>query len=172
MKKTSTTRAIKSAPCLWMLLLFSCSVLSISFAIPWTAAHQAPLSMGFPRQKYWGGLPFPIPRDLPVPRIKAAFPLVQVDSSPIEPPEKLHVAFQKSYGFTFLLAIFETASLYIYLEKIFRGRTRMYRNTWCLLQYVYQTKNYKQSKCWIVIVKQRYTLKIETVELLGSFKII
>ena len=164
MKKTST-RAIKSTPCLWMLLLFSCSVLSISFAIPWTVAHQAPLSMGFPRQKYWGGLPFPIPGDLSVPRIEAVFPAVLVDSLPIEPPGKLHVAFQKSYGFTFLLAIFETASLYIYLEKIFRGRTRMYQYTWCLLQYLYQAKNYKQSKCWIVIVKQRYTLKIETVEL-------
>ena len=85
--------------------------------------------MGFPRQKYWGGLPFPIPGDLSVPRIEAAFPAVLVDSLPIEPPGKLHVAFQKSYGFTFLLAIFETASLYIYLEKILRGRTRMYQYT-------------------------------------------
>ena len=31
------------------------------FAIPWTVAHQAPLSMGFPRQKYWSGLSFPSP---------------------------------------------------------------------------------------------------------------
>ena len=31
------------------------------FATPWTVAHQAPLSMGFPRQVYWGGLPFPSP---------------------------------------------------------------------------------------------------------------
>ena len=31
---------------------------------PWTVAHQAPLSMGFPRQKYWSGLPFPSPGDL------------------------------------------------------------------------------------------------------------
>ena len=28
---------------------------------PWTVAHQAPLSMGFPRQEYWSGLPFPSP---------------------------------------------------------------------------------------------------------------
>ena len=74
--------------------------------------------MGFPRQKYWSGLPFPIPGDLPAPRIEAAFPAVQVDSLPIEPAGKPHVAFQKSYGLTFLVAIFETASLYIYLEKI------------------------------------------------------
>ena len=35
----------------------SCSVMSNSFATPWTAAHQAPLSMGFSRQEYWSGLP-------------------------------------------------------------------------------------------------------------------
>ena len=33
--------------------------------IPWTAVHQAPLSMGFSRQEYWSGLPFPSPEDLP-----------------------------------------------------------------------------------------------------------
>ena len=36
------------------------------FAMPWTKAHQALLSMGFPRQEYWSGLPFPSPGDLPV----------------------------------------------------------------------------------------------------------
>ena len=35
--------------------------MSDSFATPWTVAHQAPLSMGFPRQEYWSGLPFPSP---------------------------------------------------------------------------------------------------------------
>ena len=33
--------------------------------IPWTVAHQAPLSMGFPRQEYWSGLPCSPPGDLP-----------------------------------------------------------------------------------------------------------
>ena len=37
------------------------------FAIPWTIAHQAPLSMGFPRQAYRSGLPLPPPGDLPNP---------------------------------------------------------------------------------------------------------
>ena len=32
---------------------------------PWTVARQAPLSMGFPRQEHWSGLPFPSPGDLP-----------------------------------------------------------------------------------------------------------
>ena len=40
------------------------------FATPWTVAHQAPLSMGFSRQGYWGGLPCPPPGDLPDPRIE------------------------------------------------------------------------------------------------------
>ena len=35
------------------------------FATPWTVAHQAPLSMGFSRQEYWSGVPFPTPGDLP-----------------------------------------------------------------------------------------------------------
>ena len=42
------------------------------FVAPWTVAHQAPLSMGFPRQKYWSGLPSPPPGDLPDPGIKPA----------------------------------------------------------------------------------------------------
>ena len=38
------------------------------FAIPWTVAHQSSLSMRFPRQEYWSGLPCPPPGDLPPPR--------------------------------------------------------------------------------------------------------
>ena len=37
----------------------------------WIVAHQAPLSMGFSRQDYWNGLPFPVPGDLLFPGIKA-----------------------------------------------------------------------------------------------------
>ena len=35
------------------------------FVTQWTGAHQAPLSMGFPKQEYWSGSPFPTPEDLP-----------------------------------------------------------------------------------------------------------
>ena len=45
-------------------VLLSCVQL---FGTPWTVAHQALLFMGFPRQEYWSGLPFPPPRDLPYP---------------------------------------------------------------------------------------------------------
>ena len=44
------------------------------FATLWTAAHQAPLSMGFPKQEYSGGSPFPPPGDLPDPGIKPMCP--------------------------------------------------------------------------------------------------
>ena len=57
--------------------------MSDSFATLWTVAHQAPLSMGFSRQEYWSGLPFPSPGDLPDPGIKPAFPALQVDSLPL-----------------------------------------------------------------------------------------
>ena len=53
--------------------LFSWSVVSDSFVIPWTVAHQAPLSMGFPGQGYWSGLPCSSPGDLPNPGIKPSF---------------------------------------------------------------------------------------------------
>ena len=49
-------------------------------ATPWTVAHQAPLSMGFSRQEYWSGLPFPFPWDLPNPGIEPRSPALQVNS--------------------------------------------------------------------------------------------
>ena len=54
---------------------------------PWTISRQTPLSMGFPRQEYWNGLPFASPEDLPDPGIEPVFPVssaLQADSSPAE----------------------------------------------------------------------------------------
>ena len=48
----------------------------------WTVARQAPLSMGFSRQEYWSGLPFPSPGDLPNPGIEPRSPALPVDSLP------------------------------------------------------------------------------------------
>ena len=48
-------------------------VMSDSFGISWTVACQAPRSMGFPRQEYWSGLPFPTIRDLPNPGVEPMF---------------------------------------------------------------------------------------------------
>ena len=50
-----------------------------TLATPWTVACQASLSMGFSRQEYWSGLPFPSPGDLANPRTEAGSPALQVD---------------------------------------------------------------------------------------------
>ena len=55
------------------------------FATPWTVAYQAPPSVGFSRQEYWSGLPFPSP-DLPNPGIEPGSPALQADALPSEPP--------------------------------------------------------------------------------------
>ena len=44
------------------------------FVTPWTVTYQVPLSMGFSRQEYWSGLPFPSPGDLPYPEIEPGPP--------------------------------------------------------------------------------------------------
>ena len=49
-------------------------------AIPWTVARQAPLSIVFPKQEYWSGLPFPSPWDIPDPGIQPRSPALQVVS--------------------------------------------------------------------------------------------
>ena len=58
------------------------------FATPWTVAYQAPLSMGFSRQEYWSGLPFPSPGDLPNPGIEPRSSTFQADTLTSEPPGK------------------------------------------------------------------------------------
>ena len=72
--------------CLWVLNRFSCIRL---FATLWTLARQAPLSMGFSRQEYCSGLPWPPPGELPNPGITPASPgtlALQVDSLPLSHP--------------------------------------------------------------------------------------
>ena len=56
------------------------------FVTPWTVAHQAPQSMGFSRQEYWSGLPFPSSGDLPNPGMEPGSPALQTDALPSEPP--------------------------------------------------------------------------------------
>ena len=63
------------------------------FAPPWTVACQAPLCMGFPRQEYWSGLPFPTPGDFLDPGIEPespASPELAGGFFTAEPPGKPH----------------------------------------------------------------------------------
>ena len=54
----------------------------------WTVAHKAPPSMGFSRQEYWSGLPFPSPGDLPDPGVEPRSPTLQADALTSAPPGK------------------------------------------------------------------------------------
>ena len=60
------TRILTSAQCIFpVMCVLSCFSHVCLFVVLWTVAHQAPLCMGFSRQKYWSRLPFPSPGDLP-----------------------------------------------------------------------------------------------------------
>ena len=59
------------------------------FVTPWTVADQAPPSMGFSRQEYWSGLPFPSPGDLPEPGIEPRSPAFQAEALTSEPSQKV-----------------------------------------------------------------------------------
>ena len=62
--------------------------MSDSLVTSWTVDCQAPLSMGFPSQEYWRGLPFPSTGDLPNPGIEPGSPALQTDALLSEPPGK------------------------------------------------------------------------------------
>ena len=82
--------------------------MSESFATPWSVACQTPLSMGFPRQEYWSGLPFPLLGNLPNPGIEPMSPELAGGFFTAEAPgkpsfsrlglTKLRSLFQKSYS--------------------------------------------------------------------------
>ena len=66
---------------------------------PAAVAYQAPPSMGFSRQEYWSGLPFPSPGDLPNPGIKRGSSALQTDTLLSEPPGKPSANIRPSYKF-------------------------------------------------------------------------
>ena len=82
-------------------LLLSYSVMSNSVN-SWAVAHQAPLSMGFSRQEYWSGFPFPSPGDLPDPGVKPESPIVQADSLPSEPILNKHLNWMRYAVFRYM----------------------------------------------------------------------
>ena len=72
-------------------------IMSKSSVTPWAVAHQSPLSMARPRQKYWNGLLFPSPGDLPDPGVKAARPVLAGAPFTTEPPGKPLLALHRSH---------------------------------------------------------------------------
>ena len=87
------------------------------FVSLWTGALEAPLSMGFSRQKFWSGLLCLSPEDLPNPGIKPASPALQADCLPAEPPGNppthtlIHIYFFKFFSNMEKLHIIEQSSL-------------------------------------------------------------
>ena len=79
---------IISRVCAFML---SCLVVSNSFATPWTIAFQVLLCMGFRRQEYWNGLPFPSPEDVPDPGIEPTSPALADRFFTTETSQKHHI---------------------------------------------------------------------------------
>ena len=78
-----------ASPFTWGLAMWVKSLSHVRlFATPWTVAHQAPPSMGFSRQEYWSGVPFPPPGGLSDPAIEPGSPALQTDALLSEPPGK------------------------------------------------------------------------------------
>ena len=74
------------------------TIYMLFFVTPWTAAHQAPVSMGFPRQEYWSGLPFSSPGDLHNPGIEPVSSALACRFFTAEPTGKPITGFEfKSY---------------------------------------------------------------------------
>ena len=91
MRRKKNSKASLVFSCLFSKLpIFTSEVKSLSrvrlFVTPWTVAYQASPSMGFSRQEYWSGLPFPSPGDLPDPGIDPGSPAFQADTLTSEPP--------------------------------------------------------------------------------------
>ena len=94
------------------------SLSRVSFATPWDVACQAPLSMGFPRQEYWSGLPFPPPGDLLDPGIQPASPSLAGRFFTTKPsgkscrkhetkPKKIHFSFDSLSTMQFIVIYFK-----------------------------------------------------------------
>ena len=79
------------------------------YVTPWTVAYQAPPSMGFSRQEYWSGLPFPSPGGLPDPGIEPKSSTLEADALTSEPPGKSI--------FFYNLAKYEHFSMFLYFNS-------------------------------------------------------
>ena len=110
------------------------------FATPWTVDHQAPLSMGFPRQEYWSGLPFPSPGDLPDPGFKPTSPALAGGFFTTEPPRS-QVLITQSPGVTQGYGLPHTPTYCCAFYKIGQMYSNIYSSLWYLTEYFQCPKN-------------------------------
>ena len=113
---------------------FSCVRL---FATPWTVAYQASPSVGFSRQDYWSGLPFPSLGDLPNPGIEPRSPALEADALTSEPPGKLYHYKREYIGVSKHIVILSLNVLFVILllgaiAKHF-SFTREFTHPWTIL---------------------------------------
>ena len=86
--KLLTKNTVHMKKCCLQNLKMSKTCCEVTQSCPTLCLHQAPLSMGFSRQGYWSGLPFPSPENLPDPGIKPRSPTLYTNALPSEPPGK------------------------------------------------------------------------------------
>ena len=110
------------------ILLFSLLNHVPFFATPWPVAHQAPLSVAFPREEYWSGLPFPSPGDLPGSGIKPISPVLQVDFF-------YHCAAREAHIYTY--------NIYVYIILF---------HYWLLQDIEYSPLCYPVGLCWLSVL--------------------
>ena len=127
------------------------------FPTPWTVNPHAPLSMGFPRQEFWSGLPFHSPGDLPDPGIKSASPALAgryfyhwatweaEHMDPVEHMIQLNIWIHNHDSAFLLLATRPIEMLYVHTKK---ACGRVHHNT------VYTSQNWSGNKCLSAVVVQ------------------
>ena len=106
--------------------LIICSVAQscLILVTPWTAACQTLLSMGFPRQEYWSGLPFPSPGDLPDPGIEPTFPMSSALQA--DPLSLSHLG-NPALSYLMLNTLFQCSELLLRLYCLCIGDTKIYK---------------------------------------------
>ena len=114
------------------------------FVTPWTVAQQGPLSMGFSRQEYWSGLPWPPPGDLPNPGIKPKCLALQADSLLSEPPGKhLEEKWQRTKYMR------DENARQLIINHTWKVREKKSQH-WQLLQLYWQHED--SSHCWLFLL--------------------
>ena len=93
------------------------------FATPWSASCQAPLSIGFSREEFWSGLPFPPPGESSHPGIEFVSPALHMDSLPTETlgkPQNSVRLFKKSYviKYNFVIDLNLTVVLFLITRNL------------------------------------------------------